>query len=79
LIVLAKALAVALAVGLDVLAVSVGTGIAPIARDARVRLGLAFSGSEIMMQVVDYALGAGAGRVLGEIAAYVGFLLLVVI
>ena len=79
LIVLAKAFAVALAVGLDVLAVSVGMGIAPIARDARVRLGLAFAGSEITMQVVGYALGAGAGRVLGEIAAYVGFLLLAVV
>jgi hypothetical protein len=42
----------AVAVGLDVLAVSVGMGIAPIARDGTVRLGLAFAGSEITMQVV---------------------------
>ncbi len=76
LIVLAKVFAVAIAVGLDVLAVSVGVGVAQLAWDASLKLGLAFAGSEITMQVLGYELGAGAGRLLGEIGAYAGFALL---
>ncbi len=76
LIVLAKVFAVAIAVGLDVLAVSVGVGITRLAWDASLRLGVAFAGSEITMQVVGYELGSGAGRVLGEVGAYAGFALL---
>ncbi len=76
LIVLAKVLAVAVAVGLDVLAVSVGVGVAQLAWDASLKLGLAFAGSEITMQVLGYEIGAGAGRVLGQVGAYAGFALL---
>jgi putative Mn2+ efflux pump MntP len=79
LIILAKALAVALAVGLDVLAVSVGVGVARLARDASFKLGLAFASSEITMQLLGYELGAGAGRVLGELGAYAGFALLALV
>lgn len=79
LIILAKALAVALAVGLDVLAISIGIGVARLARDASFKLGLAFAGSEITMQVVGYELGASAGKVMGEIGAYAGFALLALV
>jgi putative Mn2+ efflux pump MntP len=79
LVVLAKTFAVALAVGLDVLAVSVGVGVAQLGRDASLRLGLAFASAEITMQVLGYALGAGAGKVLGEIGAYAGFALLALV
>ncbi len=79
LFVLAKTLAVALAVGLDVLAVSVGVGVARLARDVSLKLGLAFAGSEISMQVLGYELGAGAGKMLGEISAYAGFVLLALV
>jgi putative Mn2+ efflux pump MntP len=79
LIVLAKALAVALAVGLDVLAVSVGVGVARLAREASFKLGLAFASSEITMQVLGYELGAGAGRVLGELSVYAGYALLALV
>jgi putative Mn2+ efflux pump MntP len=79
LITLAKVLAVAFAVGLDVLAVSIGVGVARLAFGASVRLGLAFAGSEIAMQMVGYGLGTGAGRLLGAIATYVGFALLALI
>jgi len=68
-----------LAVGLDVLAVSVGVGVAQLGRDASLRLGLAFARAEITMQVSGYALGAGAGNVLGEIGAYAGFALLALV
>jgi manganese efflux pump family protein len=76
LITLAKTFAIALAVGLDVLAVSVGVGIAQVSREASLRLGLSFAGSEITMQVVGYQLGIGAGKVLGAIGSYAGFVLL---
>ena len=70
---LGKTFAVAFAVGLDVLAISVGVGVARLSFDARLRLGLAFAGSEIAMQMIGYALGVGAGRILGDLAAYIGF------
>ena len=76
LLLLTKLLAVALAVGLDILAISVGVGVARLSFDASIRLGVAFAASEIAMQVTGYALGVGAGQLLGEIAAYVGFVLL---
>ncbi len=78
-ILIAKVFAVALAVGLDVLAVSVGVGVMQLALNARLRLGFAFAGSEIAMQVVGYELGAGAGKMLGEAATYVGLALLATI
>lgn len=76
LIVLGKVVAVALAVGLDVLAVSLGVGVAGLSDGAALRVGIAFASSEIAMQVVGYGLGAGASHLLGEIAAYIGFTLL---
>lgn len=79
LIVLAKVITVAIAVGLDVLAVSVGVGVARLAWDASVRVGVAFASSEIIMQVVGFGLGAGLGRMIGEIATYAGFALLALV
>jgi manganese efflux pump family protein len=76
LITLAKTFAVALAVGLDVLAISVGVGIAQVSREASIRLGLSFAAAEITMQVVGYQLGVGAGKVLGAIGTYAGLILL---
>jgi putative Mn2+ efflux pump MntP len=75
----AKVFGVALAVGLDVLAVSVGVGVMQLALHERLRLGVAFAGAEIAMQVVGYELGAGAGKVLDEVATYIGFALLATI
>lgn len=79
LVVLAKIFGVAFAVGLDVLAVSIGVGVSRLAFGARIRLGVAFAGSEIAMQVIGYELGAGAGELLGKIATYIGFFLLALI
>ena len=50
LVVLAETPEVALAVGLDVLAISVGVGAAQVPRDASVRLEIAFASSEVTMQ-----------------------------
>ena len=55
-------LGVALAFGLDVLAVSVGVGVMQLVLNVRLRLGFTFAGSEIAMQVIGYELGAGAER-----------------
>jgi putative Mn2+ efflux pump MntP len=79
LIIFVRVIVVALAVGLDVLAISVGVGIARLAYDASLRVGLSFASSEIAMQVIGYGLGTGASRILGEVATYVGFALLAAI
>ncbi|HKD67516.1 MAG TPA: manganese efflux pump [Candidatus Binataceae bacterium] len=79
LVVLAKVITVAIAVGLDVLAVSVGVGVARLAWDASLRVGVAFASSEIIMQVVGFGLGTGLGRMIGEVASYVGFALLALV
>ena len=76
LIILTKVFALAFAVGLDVLAISVGVGITLPARAASIKLGFAFAGSEIAMQLIGYELGTGVGIMLGEIAAYIGSALL---
>ncbi|MBD5657627.1 MAG: manganese efflux pump [Candidatus Eremiobacteraeota bacterium] len=62
--------------GLDVLALSIAVGIMQIGWGARLRLGFAFSASEVVMQVIGYAIGTGAGRIVGTIADYVGFAVL---
>jgi len=74
-----KILGVAFAVGLDVFAVSVSVGVARLAFNASLRVGFAFAGSEIAMQVIGYELGSGAGRILGEVAVYAGIMLLALI
>lgn len=79
LVVLAKVFGVALAVGLDVLAISIGVGVARVGVRASVRLGVAFAVSEIAMQVIGYELGSSAGLLLGQIATYIGLFLLALI
>jgi putative Mn2+ efflux pump MntP len=72
----AKILGIAFAVGLDVLALSIAVGAMGIGWAARIRLGAAFSTAEVLMQVFGYAIGTGAGHVVGTIAIYVGFAIL---
>jgi putative Mn2+ efflux pump MntP len=79
LIILGKVIVVALAVGLDVLAVAVGVGVTRPSLRAGVRMGLAFASAEIAMQAIGYALGAQAGQWLGALTAYSGFALLALV
>lgn len=72
----AKILGIAFAVGLDVLALSIAVGVMRIDWPARIRLGAAFSAAEVLMQLIGYGIGTGAGRVAGAIAPYVGFAIL---
>jgi putative Mn2+ efflux pump MntP len=76
---MAKTIALALAVGLDVLAISVGVGVAQIAWNLRIRLGVVFTIAELLMQVMGYGLGTGAGRLLGEVATYGALALLALV
>jgi len=71
-----KILGIAFAVGLDVLALSIAVGIMQIPFGSRLRLGVAFAVSEVLMQAVGYAIGTGAGRIAGIISTYVGFAVL---
>lgn len=72
----ARILGVALAIGLDVLALSTAIGIKEPPWRARIRLGLAFSAAEILMQLVGLSLGAGFGHLVGTIATWLGLLVL---
>jgi putative Mn2+ efflux pump MntP len=68
---------VALSLGLDVFAVSIGVGVrgAPLAQ--KIRIGLAFACAEVGMSVIGVLIGAAAGKLLGEVAGYVGYAALV--
>ena len=72
-----KALFVALSLGLDVFAVSVGVGMKGAERAVKIRIGLAFATAEVSMTVIGVLLGQAAGRLLGDAAGYLGFAALV--
>jgi hypothetical protein len=57
----AKILGIAIAVGLDVLSLSIAVGVMRIRWAARVRLGLAFSAAEVLMQVAATASAPAQG------------------
>jgi putative Mn2+ efflux pump MntP len=71
-----RILGVALAIGLDVLALSAAIGIKEPPWPQRIRLGLAFSMAEILMQLVGLSLGTGLGRLVGAIATWIGLIVL---
>lgn len=79
LVLLSKVFAVAFAVGLDVLALSIGVGVAQLSRAASLRVGTAFAAAEIGMQLIGYELGATASHMLGDIADVISLALLLLI
>jgi putative Mn2+ efflux pump MntP len=68
--------AVALAIGLDVLALSTAIGIKGPPWRTRLRVGAAFSAAEIGMQIVGLVLGSGFGHLVGSIAQWIGLAVL---
>ena len=72
-----KILFVALALSLDVFAVSIGVGIRGVARDVKWRIGISFACAEIVMNLIGAGLGAVTGHLLGSVAGYIGFVALV--
>lgn len=71
-----RILGVALAIGLDVLALSTAIGIKEPPWSERIRLGFAFAAAEILMQIVGLFLGVGFGRLVGTIATWAGLFVL---
>ena len=71
-----RILGVALAIGLDVLALSIAIGIKGPPWRERIRLGLAFSAAEILMQILGLTLGTGFGHLVGTIATWIGLIVL---
>lgn len=74
-----KVLFVALSLGLDVFAVSVGVGMKGAERAVKIRIGLAFAAAEVSMTVLGVLIGQAAGRLLGDAAGYLGFAALVAV
>jgi putative Mn2+ efflux pump MntP len=74
-----KILFVALSLGLDVFAVSVGVGMKGTNRAVKLRIGAAFAAAEVSMTVVGVLLGRAAGRLFGDAAGYIGFAALVAV
>jgi putative Mn2+ efflux pump MntP len=72
-----KILFVAISLGLDVFAVSVGVGMKGAERAVKLRIGAAFATAEVSMTVIGVLLGQAAGRLLGDTAGYIGFAALV--
>src|SRR6202790_5021538 len=63
---------------LDVFAVCLGVGIRG-QTAGRIRIGLAFSTAEVTMNLIGAGLGALIGKVIGDVAGYLGFAALVAI
>jgi putative Mn2+ efflux pump MntP len=74
---LIKVAVVALSLGLDVFAVSVGVGMRGVPVALRWRIGSAFTLAEVSMTLIGAGLGAVAGRLLGDVAGYLGFAALI--
>jgi putative Mn2+ efflux pump MntP len=72
-----KVLFIAVSLGLDVFAVSVGVGMKGTSRAVKLRIGAAFAAAEVSMTVLGVLLGQAAGRLLGDMAGYIGFTALV--
>lgn len=68
---------VALSLGLDVFAICVGVGMRGVDRGTKIRIGSAFVSAEVCMTLLGVGLGAAAGKLLGDVAGYIGFLALV--
>ncbi len=74
---LLKVAVVALSLGLDVFAVSVGVGMRGVSTAMRWRIGAAFVTAEVTMTLIGAGLGIVAGRLIGDVAGYLGFAALV--
>lgn len=74
---LVKVFVVALSLGLDVFAVSVGVGMRGAPPALKIRIGIAFAAAEVLMNLAGVALGFAAGTLLGQFAGYLGFAALI--
>jgi manganese efflux pump family protein len=72
-----KVFIIALALALDVFAVSVGVGVRGVPPRQKIRIGIAFACAEVGMNVLGAGLGLLAGRLIGDVAGYIGFAALI--
>jgi len=72
-----KVAVLAISLALDVFAVCVGVGVRGQGHERMLRIGLAFGSAEVSMNLIGAALGHLIGRLIGDIAAYLGFAALV--
>lgn len=72
-----KVFIIALALSLDVFAVSVGVGVRHIPRRRKLQIGLTFAAAEVTMICLGAGLGAAAGHLIGDYAGYIGFAALI--
>ena len=72
-----KVVLIAISLGLDVFAVSVGVGMRGMPLAAKIRIGLAFTTAEVSMTLIGVGVGTVAGRLLGDVAGYLGFAALI--
>jgi manganese efflux pump family protein len=72
-----KVLVIALALGLDVFAVSVGVGVRGVTPGRKVIIGITFACAEVGMNILGALLGLLAGRLIGAAAGYFGFAALI--
>jgi manganese efflux pump family protein len=71
-----KIVVIAVSLALDVFAVSIGVGVRGVPRRVKVRIGAAFAFAEIAMNCIGAALGLAVGKLLGDVAGYIGFVAL---
>jgi putative Mn2+ efflux pump MntP len=71
-----KIFVIALSLALDVFAVSIGVGVRGVPRAQKIRIGISFACAEVAMNIVGALLGAVAGKLIGGIAGYLGFVAL---
>ena len=74
---LIKIFVVAVSLGLDVFAVSVGVGMRGVSWQIKVRIGLAFASAEVLMNLIGAGLGKVIGLLIGDVAGYIGFAALI--
>lgn len=70
---LVKIVLIAFSLGLDVFAVAVGVGMRGASRAMKFRIGASFASAEVLMNVAGVGLGSLAGKLLGNVAGYLGF------
>ncbi len=68
-----KVFLIAIALALDVFAVSVGVGVRGISARNKMRIGIAFACAEVGMNLLGAGIGFLAGRLIGQTAGYFGF------
>ncbi len=72
-----KVFFIALALALDVFAVSIGVGVRGVSPRRKIVIGLAFACAEVGMNLIGAGLGLLAGHLIGQAAGYLGFAALI--